>query len=115
MGLLDETTEAQYYNSNNYGGYQFISLNDIINQFIVAYVGEDKIISKELIHLKNPISSDLNTMRPSTIPNLLEAINQNKARLYLNAKIFEVGPNFSKSFSNSNYVNKLLSEIVKNH
>ena len=46
MGLLDETTEAQYYNSNNYGGYQFISLNDIINQFIVAYVGEDKIISK---------------------------------------------------------------------
>ncbi|OUW96889.1 MAG: phenylalanine--tRNA ligase subunit beta [Pelagibacteraceae bacterium TMED237] len=59
-----------------------------------------KIISNELIHLKNPISSDLNTMRPSTIPNLLEAVNQNKARLYLNAKIFEVGPNFSKSFSN---------------
>ncbi len=59
-----------------------------------------KIISNDLINLKNPISSDLNTMRPSTIPNLLDAINQNKARMYLSAKIFEVGPNFSKSYLN---------------
>ncbi len=58
-----------------------------------------KTISNETIGLKNPISSDLNTMRPSTIPNLLEAINQNKARMYSSAKIFEVGPNFSKSYS----------------
>ncbi|MBI05064.1 MAG: phenylalanine--tRNA ligase subunit beta [Pelagibacteraceae bacterium] len=56
-----------------------------------------KIISNDLINLKNPISSDLDTMRPSTIPNLLEAINQNKARMYARAKIFEVGPNFAKS------------------
>ena len=58
-----------------------------------------KIISNETIGLKNPISSDLNTMRPSTIPNLLDAINQNKARMYSSAKIFEVGPNFSKSYT----------------
>ena len=58
-----------------------------------------KTISNETIGLKNPISSDLNTMRPSTIPNLLEAINQNKARMYSSAKIFEVGPNFSKYYS----------------
>ena len=58
-----------------------------------------KVLSNETIGLKNPISSDLNTMRPSTIPNLLEAINQNKARMYSSAKIFEVGPNFSKSYS----------------
>ena len=29
--------------------------------------------------------------------NLLDAINQNKARMYSSAKIFEVGPNFSRS------------------
>ena len=46
MGLLDNTTQQQYYNGNNHGDYQFISLDDIINQFTVAYVGEDKIISK---------------------------------------------------------------------
>ena len=59
-----------------------------------------KLLFNDLISLQNPISSDLNTMRPSTIPNLLEAINQNKARMYTRAKIFEVGPNFSKSLNN---------------
>jgi hypothetical protein len=46
MGLLDDTTQQQYYQGNDYGNYQFTSLDDVINQFIVAYVGEDKIISK---------------------------------------------------------------------
>ena len=46
MGLLDDTTQQQYYQSNNFGNYQFTSLDDIINQFMVVYVGEDKIISK---------------------------------------------------------------------
>ena len=45
MGLLD-TTQQAYYDGNDFGNYQFTSLDDIINQFIVAYVGEDKIISK---------------------------------------------------------------------
>ncbi len=58
-----------------------------------------KVLSNDLISLQNPISSDLNTMRPSTIPNLLEAINENKSRMYTRAKIFEVGPNFSKSLN----------------
>ena len=45
MGLLSQT-QQEYYDGNDYGGYQFISLNDIINYFKIAYVGEDKIISK---------------------------------------------------------------------
>ena len=46
MGLLDNTTQQAYYQGNDFGNYQFVSLQDIINQFIVAYVGEDKIIPK---------------------------------------------------------------------
>tara|TARA_R100000808_G_scaffold22012_1_gene47737 strand:+ start:1011 stop:2336 length:1326 start_codon:yes stop_codon:yes gene_type:complete len=46
MGLLDDTTQQSYYEGNNFGTYQFTSLNDIINQFMIAYVGEDKLISK---------------------------------------------------------------------
>jgi len=45
MGLLDQT-QQEYYDGNDHGNYQFTSLDDVINQFIVAYVGEDKIISK---------------------------------------------------------------------
>jgi hypothetical protein len=46
MGLLDNQSQQTYYSGNNFGGYQFISLTDIINQFMAVYVGEDKIIPK---------------------------------------------------------------------
>jgi len=45
MGLITQTGQA-YYTGSDFGGYQFTSLEHIINQFIIAYVGEDKIISK---------------------------------------------------------------------
>ena len=46
MGLLDDQTHQQYYQGNDLGNYQFVSLEDIINQFMVVYVGDQKIISK---------------------------------------------------------------------
>ncbi len=46
MGLLDNKTQGEYYQGNDHGGYQFTSLADIINQFMVVYVGENKIIPK---------------------------------------------------------------------
>mgnify|MGYP003632433629 FL=1 len=46
MGLLDNITHREYYKSNTFGGYQFTSLEDIITQFEIAYVGEGKIIPK---------------------------------------------------------------------
>ena len=45
MGLLS-TTNKDYYQGNNLGNYQFTSLDDIITQFQIAYVGEGKIIQK---------------------------------------------------------------------
>mgnify|MGYP003136823324 CR=1 FL=1 len=48
MGLLSQTGQ-QYYSTASptpFGDYQFVSLEHVINQFIIAYVGEDKIISK---------------------------------------------------------------------
>ena len=45
MALITQTGQA-YYTGSDFGGYQFTSLEHIINQFIIAYVGEDKIISK---------------------------------------------------------------------
>ena len=46
MGLLDSKTHLEYYQGNDFGNYQFTSLDNIINQFMVAYVGENKIIPK---------------------------------------------------------------------
>ena len=46
MGLLDSQTQLQYQNSGDLGSYQFTSLQNVIDQFIIAYGGENKIISK---------------------------------------------------------------------
>jgi phenylalanyl-tRNA synthetase beta chain len=54
----------------------------------------DFITGNSSIKIKNPINIELNTMRPSTFPNLLAAINSNISRLYISGKLFEVGPNF---------------------
>ena len=54
MGLINQS-DAQYYlgtdgiwnsGDENYGSYQFVSIKDIINNFIISYVGEEKVISK---------------------------------------------------------------------
>ena len=47
MGLLDNKSQYQYYTaSSGYGSYQFITLDNIINAFMITHVGENKIISK---------------------------------------------------------------------
>jgi len=46
MGILEQTPNSYYNDSSSFGNYQFTSLEDIINQFITVYVGEDKIINK---------------------------------------------------------------------
>ena len=44
--------------------------------------------------LVNPISADLDTMRPTIMPNLLASLMRNSARGESDAAIFEVGPIF---------------------
>jgi len=54
MALLTGTNETYYEGANgvfnngdeNYGNYQFISLKDIIGNFLISYVGEGKIIPR---------------------------------------------------------------------
>jgi len=48
MALITQTGQQYYLTASPtpFGDYQFTSLEHIINQFIIAYVGEDKIISK---------------------------------------------------------------------
>ena len=45
MALLKQTAH-DYYSRNKFGGYQFISLDHIVSNFMTSYVGESKIIRK---------------------------------------------------------------------
>ena len=98
--LKDSNGNAETLNANLKSFYKSKRL--IANRGYLEIVSWSFIDSKEAnfinnnssIDIKNPISSDLNAMRPSTFPNLLNVINPNIARLYTNGKLFEVGPNF---------------------
>ena len=43
---LFKGTQQSYYEGSNQGNYQFVSFKDIVNQFMIVYVGEDKLITK---------------------------------------------------------------------
>ncbi|PZN98725.1 MAG: phenylalanine--tRNA ligase subunit beta, partial [Alphaproteobacteria bacterium] len=48
--------------------------------------GDDRLV------LENPIASDLDCMRPSVLPNLIQAAARNAARGHADAALFEIGP-----------------------
>lgn len=48
--------------------------------------GDDRLV------LENPIASELDCMRPSILPNLIQAAARNAARGFADAALFEIGP-----------------------
>ena len=53
--------------------------------------------ANERLCIANPISSDLDVMRPSILPNLIDAAGRNQARGLANTALFEIGPIYSDS------------------
>ena len=49
----------------------------------------------DTLFLVNPISSDLDVMRPSILPNLIAACGRNADRGFADAALFEVGPQYA--------------------
>jgi phenylalanyl-tRNA synthetase beta chain len=47
------------------------------------------------LHLQNPITNNLDVMRPSLLPNLMTAAVSSAARGQVNAALFEVGPSWT--------------------
>lgn len=43
MGFLDNQTSEDYY-SGDTGGYRYVSIQDIVNNFMVGYVGDGKLV-----------------------------------------------------------------------
>jgi len=50
---------------------------------------------QEALVLSNPIAADLDCMRPSILPNLIEAAARNARRGFADAALFEIGPVFA--------------------
>ena len=50
---------------------------------------------QEALALSNPIAAELDCMRPSILPNLIEAAGRNANRGFADAALFEIGPVFA--------------------
>lgn len=62
--------------------------------FMASGIAELFRTAAKLVLLDNPISSDLDAMRPSILGNLLQAAGRNAARGIGDAALFEVGPTY---------------------
>lgn len=66
-----------------------------MNKNLAAHFGSnDNAGDNGALHLSNAISAELAQMRPSILPNLIEACARNEARGYANVALCEVGPTF---------------------
>lgn len=72
---------------------QRLAANGMTESITWSFMKKDKaaLFGGKALHLQNPISSDLDTMRPSILPNLIDAVARNKARGYDNLALFEIG------------------------
>jgi len=78
-------------------GYNEVITYSFIDQSLAEIVGEKK---KQLIFVENPISQNMNVMRTSLLPGLLDTLSYNMNQGSESLKIFEIGSVFNKRDSN---------------
>ena len=78
-------------------GYNEVITYSFIDQSLAEIVGEKK---KQLIFVENPISQNMNVMRTSLLPGLLDTLSYNLNQGSESLKIFEIGSVFNKRDSN---------------
>ena len=67
-----------------------LGLNESQGQTLISDISA-KLVSNELIALENPLSSDMNVLRPSLLPGLLDALRHNVNHKNLDVALFEIG------------------------
>lgn len=72
-------------------------LEAITWSFMPSHLAEKFSVLDDTLRLKNPISSDLDVMRPTVLGNLLLAAKRNADRGFIDAGLFEIGPLFKNS------------------
>ena len=69
-------------------------LETVTWSFTDSKIAQDFRKGRGAIKLFNPITAELDEMRPSILPNLLLGLKNNISRGYANVSLFEVGPEF---------------------
>ena len=86
--VYDEIAEARRLLSG-------LGLNEAQGQTLVAN-DECRMTNVDLVRLANPLSSDMDVLRPSLVPGLLNALRHNIARKSYDVALFEIGRVFQQ-------------------
>ncbi|MGI8965557.1 MAG: phenylalanine--tRNA ligase subunit beta, partial [Limisphaerales bacterium] len=73
-----------------------LGLNEAQGQTLVSS-DEGRVSSAEIVALQNPLSSDMDVLRPSLLPGLLNILRHNLTRKNNNVGLFEIGRVFTKT------------------
>jgi len=80
-----------------------LGLNEAQGQTLVSSV-ECRVSSAETVALANPLSSDMDVLRPSLLPGLIHSLRHNLSRKNYDVALFEVGRVFNvKQAGSSSY------------
>jgi len=76
-----------------------LAARGLVEAVTYSFVASDRAAlfggNSEALRLINPISADLDVMRPSSLPNLIAAAGRNADRGLSDAALFEVGPQYA--------------------
>ena len=84
------------------GYYQTVSFSFISNKYLELFGYKESDLKP--LEIDNPVSSDLNVMRPSIIPSLLKIVEHNLARQQQNLSFFEKGPTWGIDLQQRNMI-----------
>ncbi|MGA2863572.1 MAG: phenylalanine--tRNA ligase subunit beta [Verrucomicrobiota bacterium] len=72
-----------------------LGLSEAQGQTLISETAAKLVAGEALVPLANPLSSDMNVLRPSLLPGLLEALRHNLSHKNNEAALFEVGRVFT--------------------
>jgi phenylalanyl-tRNA synthetase beta chain len=73
-----------------------MGLNEAQGQTLIAESAA-QLVTKSVVPLANPLSSDMNVLRPSLLPGLLDSLRHNISRKNHDVALFEIGRVFSRN------------------
>jgi phenylalanyl-tRNA synthetase beta chain len=80
-----------------------LGLNEAQGQTLIGNA-ECRMPNAELVTLANPLSSDMDVLRPSLLPGLIHSLRHNVSRKYYDVALFEVGRVFASDRSADSHV-----------
>ena len=90
-------------------GYNEVITYSFIDESLAELVEPKK---AQLIFVNNPISENMNIMRPSLLPSLLDTLSYNLNQGIENLKIFEIGTVFQKGKNHKINQKELIGGLI---